>query len=311
MHIEQVLQDILSDRKKKVIVDTDAFNEVDDQFAVAYAILAPERIELLSLQAAPFFNSRSTGPADGMEKSYLELQKLARLCGADDRLPIYRGATGYLTDPHTPVWSDAVRNMIDTAMGMRDERLYIVAIGAATNVASALIAKPELRDRAVVIWLGGNALFWEDNREFNLRQDVIAARVLFESGVPLVQIPCMGVCSSLLTTLPELAHYLAGQHPLCDYLLRLVREYLGGPDAYARSKVLWDIAAVGILVTPRAYHTKLVPAPRLLDDAKYEIDALAHRMIYVAQMNRDQIFRSCFQTLLTAGKPRPDGTGLS
>ena len=58
---------IKSNEKKNVILDTDAYNEVDDQFCVAYLMKRPEAINLLSINAAPFFNENSTGPADGME----------------------------------------------------------------------------------------------------------------------------------------------------------------------------------------------------------------------------------------------------
>ena len=52
-----------------MILDTDAYNEIDDQFAIAYTIAA-KKLNLKALYAAPFHNQLSTGPADGMEKSY-------------------------------------------------------------------------------------------------------------------------------------------------------------------------------------------------------------------------------------------------
>ena len=68
----------------RVVLDTDTYNEVDDQFAVVHALLSPERISLQALYAAPFHNGRSDGPADGMEKSYDEIIRLLeRLCRRD------------------------------------------------------------------------------------------------------------------------------------------------------------------------------------------------------------------------------------
>ena len=60
--MQYILDAIKSKDRKKIILDTDAYNEVDDQFAIAYAMLAPETIELLSINAAPFLNSRSQSP---------------------------------------------------------------------------------------------------------------------------------------------------------------------------------------------------------------------------------------------------------
>jgi len=48
-----------------MVLDTDTYNEVDDQFAVVYALRSPERLRVEALYAAPFHNDRSSGPADG------------------------------------------------------------------------------------------------------------------------------------------------------------------------------------------------------------------------------------------------------
>ena len=64
---------LASDQVIDIILDTDTYNEIDDQYALAYAMLSKKKINLLSVNAAPFDNSRSSGPADGMEKSYNEI----------------------------------------------------------------------------------------------------------------------------------------------------------------------------------------------------------------------------------------------
>ena len=202
-----------------LVIDTDAYNEIDDQFAIAYALCAPERVRLLALCAAPFTNARSTGPADGMEKSYQEILHLLSLTG--DKVPAYRGSTRYLPDEQTPVSSQAAEELVRLAMEHTPEApLYVAAIGAITNVASALLMEPGIADRMVVVWLGGHALDWPDNREFNAQQDVAADRVVFGSGVPLVILPCQGVVSAFTTTGPELDYWLRGKNSLCDYLVK-------------------------------------------------------------------------------------------
>ena len=54
---------------KQLVIDSDAFNEIDDQFAIAYALNSPQFFEVKALLAAPFFNEKSASPGDGMEKS--------------------------------------------------------------------------------------------------------------------------------------------------------------------------------------------------------------------------------------------------
>jgi hypothetical protein len=80
----------------RMVLDTDTYNEIDDQFAVVYSLLAPERLKVEAIYAAPFTNDRSTGPGDGMEKSYTEiLRLLARLNVPPEGL-VHRGSTRYL-----------------------------------------------------------------------------------------------------------------------------------------------------------------------------------------------------------------------
>ena len=66
----------------QIVLDTDTYNEVDDQFALAYALLSPEAMTVEAVYAAPFTNSRSSGPADGMERSYQEIHRILDVLGA-------------------------------------------------------------------------------------------------------------------------------------------------------------------------------------------------------------------------------------
>src|SRR5215510_5441379 len=38
----------------RVVIDTDAANEIDDQFALAWALLSPQQLRLLAVYATPF-----------------------------------------------------------------------------------------------------------------------------------------------------------------------------------------------------------------------------------------------------------------
>lgn len=140
--------------------------------------------------------------------------------GKEDRkADVFKGSRTYLPDEKTPVDSPAARHLCELAMTYSVEKpLYVVAIGAITNVASALLLEPRIADRIVLVWLGGHFDTWPDTREFNLFQDVAGARVVFGCGCPLVQLPCMGVVSSFYVTGPELRTWLSGKNALCDYL---------------------------------------------------------------------------------------------
>ncbi len=284
-----------------MVLDTDAYNEIDDQFAISYALRA-QKLTVNALYAAPFWNQKSEGPADGMEKSHEEIRKLLFLLG--EERPVLRGSDRYLRDEKTPVISEAAKDLAERAMRYSTERpLYVVAIGAITNIASALLMCPEIADRMVIVWLGGNALHFCDNREFNISQDVAAARVVFQSGVPLVLLPCAGVVSSFLTTEWELRAWLSGKNALCDYL---VENTVNTANEYAKgkvwSRVIWDVTAIGWLLNDggKFMMDRLIPTPIPEYDHYYSQDARRPLCRYVYHIFRDALMEDLFVHL--AGK---------
>jgi inosine-uridine nucleoside N-ribohydrolase len=282
--------------KIKMVLDTDTYNEVDDQFALAYALLSPEKIDLLAVYAAPFHNDRSANAGDGMEKSYEEILRLLKFMNKSADGFAFRGSNRYLESIDTPVKSPAVEDLIKKAMASSPENpLYVVPIGCITNIASAILIEPKIIERIVVVWLGGNALYWPHQWEFNLQQDVLAAQVVFNSGVPFVTLPCQNVVSHLHTTIPELKYYLEGKNELADYLYKIVLEYSGGQKAW--SKVIWDVSAVAWLVNPSWVSTDLVHSPILTDQKTFSVDHSRHFIRMATSLNRDAIFRDLFEKL--------------
>lgn len=286
-----------------LVLDTDAYNEIDDQFAIAYALRSAAKLNVLALYAAPFHNARSAGPLDGMEKSYAEILKILRL--AKENRPVFKGSGAYLPDEKTYVDSPAARDLVRRAAAYTPEHpLYVVAIGAITNVASALLIQPEIADQMVVVWLGGNSLTWPDSKEFNMRQDVAAARVLFSSGVPVVMLPCLGVVSAFTTTGPELAYWLAGKGDLADYL---VKQTVDEASTYAKdrvwSRVIWDVTAVAWLLNDgdRFMLDKLTHLPIPEYDHHYAFDLRRPLCRYVFHIHRDALFADLFTKLTDLG----------
>ena len=283
-----------------VVLDTDACNEIDDQFAISYLLRSTDRCTVRALYAAPYFNKRSTSPANGMEKSYRELFVLQELLGTSH--PVFRGSPEYLADEKTPVISDAARDLAARAKAYSPEHpLYVVAIGAITNVASAILLDPAVAENTVLVWLGGHAHHYHDTAEFNMKQDVAAARVVFSSGVPLIQLPCMGVVSEFRISKPELEYWLLGKNPLADYLAKTTIEHA---DAYAAGKpwtrVIWDVTAVAWLFNQedRFMYSRILPTPTLTYDNRYEQDPCGTPMRYVYQIKRDALMKDLFDTIL-------------
>lgn len=275
-----------------MVLDTDTYNEIDDQFAVVHALLSPERIQLEALYAAPFYNELSEGPKDGMEKSYEEIQKILRVMNREE-VPVYKGSEHYLPGAGLPVESEAARNLVERAMASDPEDpLYVVAIGAITNVASALLMEPRIIERIVLLWLGGHSLHWPNSKEFNLSQDVHAARTVLDCGVPLVLFPCRGMASHLHTTLAELDSCIRGSSPVGDYLYETFQRCHA--DHFAYSRIIWDLTTTAWLVEPKWLPSAIVPSPVLSTDSHYSTDYRRHMIRLVQFLDRDRIFRDLF-----------------
>jgi len=279
-----------------MVLDTDTYNEVDDQFALAYALLSPERLNVEAVYAAPFYNDRSTGPADGMERSYDEILRLLEKLGKSAENFVFKGAPRYLESAETPVDSPAVRDLIARAMARPDDKpLYVVAIGAITNVASAILIEPRIAHKIVIVWLGGQPSSYPNTVEFNLSQDAAAARVVFDCGAAVVQIPCFGVASHLLTSIPELEDAIGGKNALCDMLIDIVRGYTKDPFAWA--KEIWDVSTIAYLINPAWLPTKLVHSPVLTEDYFWAHDERRHLIREAYYCSRNPIFRDLFTKL--------------
>ncbi|MGQ9683959.1 MAG: nucleoside hydrolase [Anaerolineae bacterium] len=291
----------------RMVLDTDTYNEIDDQFAVVYSLLSPERLAVEAIYAAPFSNRRAAAPAEGMEKSYQEILRLLERLGRSPEGLVHRGSTAYLPGPETPVRSAAAEDLVQRALAEPDP-LYVVAIGAITNVASAILIEPEIIKHMVIVWLGGHALHWGNTREFNLMQDVPASRLVFDCGVPLVHIPCKGVTTHLRTTISELERYVKGAGAIGDYLVHIFSTYEESAYGMAWSKEIWDVATIAYLLNQTWVPTDIVHSPIVTDQLTWSFDNSRHLIRSARYIDRDPIFRDLFTKLRAQAEhtpPRP------
>lgn len=281
--------------KVNVVIDTDTYNEIDDQFAVVYGLLSPDKMKVEAIYAAPYFNSRSVGSGDGMEKSYEEILRILDKMELDPTDFAFKGSTKFMQEnAGQPVQSPAATDLIQRAMAAT-EPLYVLTLGAPTNVASAIMLEPKIKDKIIVVWLGGKGHHWDTAFEFNLKQDIPASQVIFDSGVPLIQIPTQPVTSHLHTTLPEIEYYLKGRGGISDYLAEIYKDYYS--DHYGKSKVIWDISAIAYIVEPKWFKTALVHSPILTDQITYSVDQSRHFIRYVSHLDRNGIYADLFRKI--------------
>lgn len=287
-----------------VVLDTDTYNEIDDQFALAYLLRSDDFLHIKGLYAAPFYNEKSSSPEDGMLKSEQEIHKVLSLAGREDLAGlVQKGSRTYLADEHTPVESDAAMELIRLSRNYDETHpLYVAAIGAITNVASALLMDPSLCERIVVVWLGGNSREFQDTREFNMDQDIAASRVVFANPVPLVQLPCRGVVSQFTVSRWDLEHFLKGRGPLPDYLadntIRQASSYAAGRPW---TRVIWDVTTIGWLLNQNNQFmlSRTVKAMLPGYDRVYHPFAQAKDMTYVYDIHRDALMEDLFSKVVS------------
>lgn len=280
-----------------MVLDTDTANEIDDQFAVVHALLSRDRLQLEAIYAT-LFSREGRSPADGVAESEAEIHRLLERLNVDGGGRVLRGADQFLADDRRSVPNAASDDLIRRALESRDSPLWVAAIGALTNVASALHEAPEIAGRIVIVWLGGQAQHRHDAREFNLYQDPVAARAVFESGAPLLHIPCYGAASHLLTSTAELDAYVRPQGAIGEYLSDIFRDH--GEQYPGRSKEIWDLSATGYLVDQSWVPKLSVVRPTLSEDMTWIAppdDAPNAPFAEAHYVRRDPIFHDLFTKL--------------
>lgn len=253
--------------RRRVIVDSDAKNEADDQFAIVHALLSPS-LDLRGLVAAHFGSHRTPR---SMEESRAEIDLLLRLCPLD--VTVANGAPSPLPDESAAVDSPGARLIIqESKLAADHDKLYIAFLGPLTDMASALLIDPALAKRPiVVIWIGGSAYHGEKLQgvEFNLSNDIHAANVVFDSGIELWQVPS-NVYSQVSTSYAELEERIGGTSALADYLIEQMIEWNSTywPEPI-ESRSLGDSPAIALMLYPTGGNFQIVPAPRFNSAGDY------------------------------------------
>ena len=256
--------------RRRVIIDTDAKNEADDQFAIVHALLSPS-LEVRGLIAAHFGMSRSER---SMEESREEIDLLLQLMGLEQQVTVANGAPSGIPDEQTPRDSAGAQLIIaESKLASPEEPLFVAFLGPLTDMASAILLDPDIVDReVVVVWIGGVGYGGVESYpgvEFNLRNDIAAANVVYDSGITVWQVPS-NVYSQVSVSYTELEEKIGGTSKLADYLINQTlewnRTYWPAP---IESRSLGDSPAISLMLYPRGGNFRIVPAPRFGQEGHY------------------------------------------
>ncbi len=277
-------------RQRRIVIDSDIANELDDPFAIAHALLAPEVYRVEAITLAPF-RREGLSAADSIRLSRELGQETLDAIGA--QVPMIDGGE-FLASGTEPSESEAVDYLLEASQ----EPLLILGIGACTNIASAILRDPEFQDRVEVWWLGGHSgelSAWE----YNLNGDVHASRVLLESRVPLTVFPAWGVTSNLLVSLAALERDIEPTGRLGAFLTGLIREHQ--QDHFGYEKELWDVAVMAYGINPEWFRWTDLPRPTFDRELNWVAQPEAAPMRRITWLERNPILRDHFRRVATSG----------
>lgn len=245
-----------AEAKQRVIINTDAKNEADDQYAIVHAILTPS-FDLHGIIPAHFGTGKS---ATSLQDSHDETMLLLRLMGLENDVRVEDGATHAMPDESTPVDSPGARLIIEEAMKDDDRPLHIAFYGPVTDISSALLMEPAIENRNIrVIWIGGGA--WPNGgREYNLSNDIHAANVLMKSNLELWQVP-RSTYRTMGVTYAELIEKVYPQGEIGKYLVEQLLEHNAATRPHMEYRSLGDSPCIGIILDPECGAFSWRPAP--------------------------------------------------
>ena len=249
-----------ADQQIKIIIDSDAKNEIDDQYAIALAILSPERFDIQGFVGANFDNER--GGMDGIKRSVDEIKLVLEKAGMKNKWPVLPGSHP-LRYQFEPSDSEGVDFIIEKAMAASpDNPLWIVGLGAATDIASAYLKNPDIIDRIVVFW-HFRTRWPEKCYNFNVIGDVRAARLMFHTPIPFV---LFDTGTYLRVSMADTEKHVRPCGALGEYLHEYRRTF---PQWTTPDKGFFDLGDIAALVDPALACWEQTECPEVGWDLSY------------------------------------------
>jgi len=280
-------------KKKRVIIHTDIKNEADDHFAVMHHILTPyvevegiiaghfeyypELYHAMALKKnikmdTSFFQVGAT-----MEMSYQEVIKLLELAEIDD-IPVYKGSCVAIKNRNELPDSEGADFIIKAALSDDPRPIYLALMGNITDLAIAYLKEPKIAEKIIAVWIGG-ADYPTGGKEFNMRQDIEAARIIFESPMEVWQVPA-GTYRTMEISFAELVKHVRPCGAIGEYLCQQMFDFNDKTAAasgaelrdfpHGETWVIGDNPTLSVLLQSaklKCWHTE--KAPLLNDDLTY------------------------------------------
>lgn len=271
-----------SEQKIKIIFDTDANNELDDQYALAYMLFNADVFDVKGITVNATVNDKS------VQGHYDEAERIMQLSNLKGALPLLKGAEGNFKDiaqNFDPANYDGQGGVDFILKETKKDSVIVVAVGKLTNIALALKKDPSFAERTKIVWLGSN---YPEPGEYNQNNDTIAMNYVLNSTIPFEMVTVRygkpSGTDAVAVTQSEINTKMPGMGPVAevpisgrhggtfntfgDYAVNLfehIFDYVGQEHS-KKTRPLFDMVALAILKNENWGSKKLIPAPILIDN---------------------------------------------
>lgn len=304
-------KDSLSSAKIRVILDTDANNELDDQHAIAYMLFNGDVFDVDGITV------NATRNGGDIHEQAAEAERVIKLCNLHPKIPVYKGANSGFEEIKENVQADfdgaeAVNYIIKKAHEQAAHKLVLLPVGKLTNIALALLKDPSIADKVRIVWLGSN---YPEPGEYNQNNDEPALNFLLNTKVPLefaivrygkpsgtdaVRVTPAEMQARMPGAGPQISEPVVGRHggeftSFGDYSINLFQhiDLHGDPP----SRALFDMAAVAIVKNPDWAVPTEIPAPILVDGVWQERPENSRTIVIWENFDKDRILADFMESM--------------
>jgi hypothetical protein len=287
-----------ADQKIRLIIVSDATNEIDDVWAISLALLYPERFDILGFVGSNYDHTHLGLGAKSVELSVKEIHTILEKAGMNDRYPVYEGGhpMRYEFEPST---SEGIDFIVEKAMeSTPEDPLWVVGLGSATDLASAYLQKPEIHDRVIMYWHARTENTWPKRAiNYNIKGDMHAAKMMFHAPFPLVLFDT----GTNLTAGPleETEKYVKPHGMLGEYLYN----YRLKNDYYLRlDKGYFDMGDISALIDSDIATWEVIECPTVNHYMDYNFEKTNGKILRCVNVDRNKNFELFYSGLARHGK---------
>ncbi|WP_339712111.1 nucleoside hydrolase [Cyclobacterium amurskyense] len=298
--------------KHRVLLDSDANNELDDQHAMAYLFFNGDVFDVVGITVN---TTRSGGNIEG---HYKEARRVMDLCNVYESMPLYKGADASFQEIRPNLdqpdfdGAEAVDFIIEQAHKEADEKLILLPVGKLTNIALALEKDPSIASKVRIVWLGSNYPY---AGEYNQDNDEESMNYILNTDVPFEIVLVRGGketgTAAVSSNRAEINSIMPGKGPLAnktvigrhgdsfdrfgDYSVSLYNNIQTYDEAGTRP--LYDMAAIAIIKDPSWAEKKEIPAPILVDGEWQERPDNPRKVFIWENFNKEAIMGDFFDRM--------------